>query len=128
MDLFIYSRQRLQSVLNKLKKHGFLPMNFPHMRSCVSKCAGGYSIILNNKFHVLHQLLPPEREMPYSLRPRAHNRTIPIAHNSAFKKNFNNYYIIIYYAIYNYFIIINLESLHVVGAKGGSLIMVLLLR
>ena len=83
------SRQRLQSVLNKLKKHGFLPHEFPsHEELCEQMCRGLFNQVLNNKFHVLHQLLPPEREMPYSLRPRAHNRTIPIAHNSAFKKNF----------------------------------------
>ena len=83
------SRQRLQSVLNKLKKHGFLPHEFPsHEELCEQMCRGLFNQVLNNKFHVLHQLLPPDKEMPYSLRPRAHNRTIPIAHNSAFKKNF----------------------------------------
>ena len=35
--------------------------------------------ILRNENHVLHQLLPPVRNVPYSLRPRAHDREVPVA-------------------------------------------------
>ena len=35
----------------------------------------------------LHQLLPPVRNVPYSLRPRAHDREVPVA-NATMRKNF----------------------------------------
>ena len=43
--------------------------------------------ILRNENHVLHQLLPPVRNVPYSLRPRAHDREVPDA-NATMRKNF----------------------------------------
>ena len=49
------SRQRLQSVLNKLKKHGFLPHEFPsHEELCEQMCRG-YSIrswTTNSMFYI----------------------------------------------------------------------------
>ena len=43
--------------------------------------------ILQNKTHVIHQLLPPLRNVPYSLRPRAHDREVSVA-NATMRKNF----------------------------------------
>ena len=37
-----------------------------------------FSQILSNEHHVLHQLLPPVKNIPYSLRPRAHDRELPV--------------------------------------------------
>ena len=41
--------------------------------------------ILRNENHVLHQLLPLVRNVPYSLRPRAHDREVA---NATMRKNF----------------------------------------
>ena len=32
-------------------------------------------------YHVLAQLVPPIKETPYQLHPRAHNRSLPVAYN-----------------------------------------------
>ena len=43
--------------------------------------------ILRNEKHVLHLLLPPVKNVPYSLRPRAHDREVPVA-NARMRNNF----------------------------------------
>ena len=43
--------------------------------------------ILQNQKHVLHHMLPPVRNVPYSLRIRAHDREVPVA-NATVRKNF----------------------------------------
>ena len=36
-----------------------------------------FSKVLNDRFHVLHRLLPPIKSHGHNLRRRAHNRTLP---------------------------------------------------
>ena len=43
--------------------------------------------VLNNQIHVLNQLLPPIKFTPYNLRPREHNRILPVV-DDRLKKNF----------------------------------------
>ena len=40
-----------------------------------------FRAIINNPSHILHALLPPVKISQYSLRPRHHNRIIPVANN-----------------------------------------------
>ena len=43
--------------------------------------------VMKNKYHVLHQLLPPKQEQKYSLRPRRHNLQTEVLTNNS-KKGF----------------------------------------
>ena len=43
-----------------------------------------------NRNHVLHHLLPPVKNVPYDMRPRAHNRCLPANLTCVQKKNFIN--------------------------------------
>ena len=59
-------------------------------RKCVKPLSaddGLFASVLHNGNHVLAQLLPPIKETPYQLRPRAHNRSLPIA-DTLLRKNF----------------------------------------
>ena len=71
-------RIRLQSILQKLIKFGFLPKNHPHFDLLCEKADESlFSSILANEAHVLYPLLPPIKDMPYALRPRMHDIGIP---------------------------------------------------
>jgi len=37
-----------------------------------------FNKVLSNPNHVIHPLLPPKKVVPYQLRPRVHDRAIPI--------------------------------------------------
>ena len=81
-------RVRLHNFLLKLRRLGFLPPNassFAEM--CEAADDGLFASVLHNGNHVLAQLLPPIKETPYQLRPRAHNRSLPIA-DTLSRKNF----------------------------------------
>jgi len=39
-------------------------------------------------FNVLHQLLPPEKDIHYNLRQRSHSLTLPSEDNNLIRKNF----------------------------------------
>ena len=80
-------KARIQAVLNKLKRLGFLAEDVLFDKICLERDTKLFSQILTNPHHVLHQLLPPVRNVPYSLRPRVHDRELPVA-NVAMKKNF----------------------------------------
>ena len=85
------SRLHLQAVIkqiNRLRRFGFLPPEFPtHEELCEHMCGKLFRQVLQKKFHVLHQLLPPEKVTPYALRPSAHHRIISRADNK-FRRNF----------------------------------------
>ena len=82
------SRLHLHAVVSRLRRFGLLPPEFPtHEELCEHMCGELFRQVLNNKYHVLHQLLPPEKETPYALRPGAHRRIIPRADNK-FRRNF----------------------------------------
>ena len=82
------SRLRLQAVVNRLRRFGLLPPEFPtHEELCEHLCGELFRQVLHNRFHVLHQLLTPVKETPYGLRLSAHNRIIPRTDNR-FRRNF----------------------------------------
>ena len=60
------SRQRLQAILNKLRKQGFLPGDHATMMElCDDADSRLFASILHNPYHVLHRLLPPVRDSSY---------------------------------------------------------------
>ena len=90
-DMLIWAtcRQRLQNFIFKLQRLGFLPNNTPSFEElCGSADDVLFGSMLTNEYHVLAQLLPPVKETPYHLRPRAHNRSLPATDN-IMRKNFN---------------------------------------
>ena len=74
--------------MKNFKFLGFLPVDVS-TDICQKRDNNLFTQILSNENHVLHQHLPPVRNMPYSLRPRAHDRELPVA-NNAMRKNFIN--------------------------------------
>ena len=67
--------------------YSFLMEDISFVQICEEHDSNLFIQILRNEKHVLHQLLPPVRNVPYSLRPRAHNREVPEA-NATMWKNF----------------------------------------
>ena len=75
-------RQRLQNFIFKLQRLGFLPCNSPSFEDmCGTADEVLFASVLRNEYHVLAQLVPPIKETPYQLRPRAHNRILLVANN-----------------------------------------------
>ena len=82
------SKLRLQKIILKLKKLGYLPQHFETISSlCDSADDALFRGILNNENHVLYPLLPPIKYTGHDLRPRSHNRILPKA-DVAMRKNF----------------------------------------
>ena len=80
---------RLQSVIKKAIKHGFLPKTYHTIQQlCEDADASLFLSILKNSAHVLNQLLPPIKHTSHDLRPRAHNRVIPSEKDSFFCQTF----------------------------------------
>ena len=80
---------RLQSVLKKLQRSGFLPYNIQTFKQIWEAAdAQLFSSIVHNDDHVLHQLLPPVKTHPHNLRKRAHDFVIPRCDDSLMRKNF----------------------------------------
>ena len=81
------ARLRIQAVMSKLERLGFLSGNVGFAQICEDQDNNLFSQILSNEHHVLHQLLPPVKNIPYSLRPRAYDRELPVA-GTTMRKNF----------------------------------------
>ena len=73
-------RARLNAIVRKLIRLKLLPDGFDSF-DVLSYRANSvlFSAVLHNPSHVLHDLLPPIKSIAYSLRPRSHNREIPMA-------------------------------------------------
>ena len=82
---------RLQSVVSRAIKQGFLPPNQPAFDiTCENNDMGLFNAIMNDHNHVLNHLLPSVKQGVYSLRQRHHNRVIPDIRDSFFRKTFIN--------------------------------------
>ena len=83
-------RDKLESILKKAVKGGFLPKNHPAFSQiCDSADEQMFGDILKNPGHVLHHLLPPVNLAKSRLRTRVHDRDMPaIRENSLSRKSF----------------------------------------
>ena len=80
-------RARLEKVLNKAVRGGFLPKSHPSFAQiCDSADEQMFGDILKNPKHVLHHLLPPVSEAKSRLRTRAHDREMPAANQNTFTR------------------------------------------
>ena len=73
---------KIQSFISKSKRAGYCLPDLPEFENlCISMNGDLFNKVLNIPTiptHVLHRLLPPPNStQPYSLRTRAHNRTLP---------------------------------------------------
>ena len=82
-------RYKLQAVLNRAKKWTFYSNTNPSIAEiCAKQDSKLFKKVLSNQNHVLHHLLPAEKQQVYCLRPRAHNRELPLKTSSLIAKNF----------------------------------------
>jgi hypothetical protein len=82
-------KNRIQSIIKKAKRQGFLPVDFQSFEQCCQKADDNlFRDILNNSKHVLHFSVPPVKSTGHDLRPRVHNRTIPKCNDTTLRKNF----------------------------------------
>jgi len=75
-------KDRIESVINKAQRYGYLPSSFENVHSLVDNMESklfNYRI-LSNPRHVLYQLQPlekSEKDTGYNLRQRSHHLTLP---------------------------------------------------
>lgn len=82
---------RLQAILNKAVRYGFLPKHSPSINDLFQSADQSlFQSIIHNSHHVLHQLLPPIKNSGYSLRSQSHQYTLPTISTSNAKKSFIN--------------------------------------
>ena len=71
-----------------MKRAGYLGEDFKSFADlCEEADVGLFKAVTSNPDHVMYQLLPPLKNTPYHLRPRAHNFELPDVNNNL-KKNF----------------------------------------
>jgi len=73
-------RVRLQAVLTRIGRLGYLPEDTPSIEQICSKADKAlFASVCHNPEHVLSHLLPPKKESVHALRPRVHDRVLPEA-------------------------------------------------
>jgi len=74
-----HEREVLGGIIRKLVRQGYLPVSSPSFEAlCNNADASLFTSILHNPCHVLHKLLPSVKKSHYSMRPRFHNRELPM--------------------------------------------------
>jgi len=78
----------LEGTLRRAVRWGLYPQNGPPLATIVNKADTTlFRKILSNSQHVMHRLLPPVKSTPYNLRPRSHDRLLPVK-TTTLAKNF----------------------------------------
>ena len=82
-------KPKLQSVLNKTARYGFLPEWSP---KTIGKLLESSDITVQssskNPDHVIHPLLPPPKAPGYNLRKRSHGLLLPTTQSNLLRNNF----------------------------------------
>jgi len=87
--LNVAEKDRIESVIKKGKRYGYLPSDFETAHSLVESMESKlFDSVRYNTNHVLHQLLPPVKDIHYNLRQRSHCLTLPSEDNNLIRKNF----------------------------------------
>ena len=84
-------RQRIDSLFTKGKRSGFCPPDLPTFAELSHDADNKlFAAVLNNSAHVLYRLLPPKSTalQLYNLRPRVHDRQLPLKLNRLSDFNF----------------------------------------
>ena len=81
---------RLEALIRKAKRCGVYPPNGSSLVEIMDIADSKlFSRSLDNGWHVLHHLLPPKKINVYSLRPKTHDRVLPIKNNLTSKNFFH---------------------------------------
>ena len=69
----------LEGIIRRAVNWGLYPQSGPTLHD-MNQAADRvlFHKVLNNRNHVLNSLLPPTKITPYNLRPRAHDRVLPL--------------------------------------------------
>ncbi len=71
--------EQLEGILKRAVRMGFYPQTGPTLEAIVHEADNILlNKVLNRSEHVLHILLPPAKNVTYNLRPRVHDRVLPI--------------------------------------------------
>src|SRR6218665_1315503 len=72
-------RERMERLINKLRRCEFLPMSAPSASNLANEADQRiFRSVIHSPNHVLHKLLPDVRRVSYNLRPRVHGFELPI--------------------------------------------------
>ena len=83
------SRSRYESILSRLKKLQYLPNQHKSFAElCNNADSTLFKKMMANRNHMLHHLLPLAKNLPYDMRPRAHNGCLPANLSCVEKNNF----------------------------------------
>lgn len=82
-------KNKLQSIVSKAIRYGFLPLHFQTLADLVSDAEQAlFFSITHNPIHVLHHLLPPIKHTSYNLRARTHSFSLPVSQSNQLRRNF----------------------------------------
>jgi len=82
-------RNRLQSIIVKAIRYGYLPRSFSTLDELREDSDDKlFFSARHNPNHVLHRLLPKPKTSEHNLRQRTHNLTLPMDVNATMKQNF----------------------------------------
>ena len=71
-------RARMEQLLNKLKRYGFLPSTAPTVQQMAATADDSlFRAVITNESHVLRSFLPESRSHSYNLRTRVHGYKLP---------------------------------------------------
>jgi len=71
-------RARMEQLVNKLKRCGFLPTTAPTVQQMAAKADDSlFRAVITNESHVLRSFLPESRSHSYNLRTRVHGYKLP---------------------------------------------------
>ena len=83
------NKNKLQSIVSKAIRYGFLPLHFQTLADLVSDAEQAlFFSITHNPIHVLHHLLPPIKHTSYNLRARTHSFSLPVSQSNQLRRNF----------------------------------------
>ena len=84
-------KQRLQVVLTRAQRLGFLSLSTPPLSElCGQADDTFFSAIVGNQYHVLHGLLPPIKSTGHDLRTKSHDRALLPDDDPLSRQNFIN--------------------------------------
>jgi len=89
----------IHAILSKARHFGYLPTDFHPLDDLPD--ASDESLFMSTRYnpqHVLHQILPPPKQITYNLRSRGHGLTLSAIPSEFMRKNF--LYRMLYNVIY----------------------------
>ena len=87
--LNVAEKDRIESVIKKAKRYGYPSSDVENVHTLAASMESKlFNNVWYNTNHVLHQLIPPEKDTHYNLQQRSHSLTLPSEDNNLIRKNF----------------------------------------